>query len=358
MQNTSQPNPKVLHVVVGHGLPAYFLNAVRSVRDTSPSDHLLVIDNASPVSALRAELQRIADTDELVDVIFRTENDIRLNGKVGSLYTAYETAFDYAIASGFSLVHLMQADFQMMWWDADLVARSMQIFDSHPQCVNIQLQIFSSDMQLTDEVDSAGADDLRRLRGYGLTDSGLYHLGRWQAMGMRFGRSEQEHGQRYLRDGLEVLCHPWPTDVPIPWPAVVRDGVQRGREVATSKPFLIKPLTAAQIDWVKSGRVAVWREDLCVPWGWACATPMWATDLNSMDFWVMRYRDAKKNGIGRLFPRLQLSGVDRGKRLTLIGRYQYRPSIFALFVACPARYAGRRLGGRMTAYARHGRATR
>lgn len=344
MPSSSQPNPRVLHVVVGHGLPAYFMNAVRSVRDAGHADHLLVIDNASPASGLRARLQRLADTDELVDVIFRTENDTRLNGKVGSLYTAYELAFDHAITREFDLLHLMQADFQMMWWDAALVARSMQIFDTHPQCVNIQLQIFSRDMQLTDEVDSAGPDGLRRLRNYGLTDSGLYHLGRWQAMGMRFGPSERDHGQRYLRDGLEVLCHPWPTDVPIPWPAVVRGGVQRGREVATSKPFLIKPLSPAQIDWVKSGRGAVWREDLCVPWGWACATPMWATDLDSIDFWVMRYRDAKKNGIGRLFPRIELRGVDRGNRRKLISRYQYRPSFFQLFVACPARYVVRRVG--------------
>lgn len=351
-------NPQVLHVVVGHGLPAYFLNAVRSVRAASPRDRLLVIDNASPASGLRAQLEHIANTDELVDVIFRTENDTRANGKVGSLYTAYEAAFDYAIAREFDLVHLMQADFQMMWWDDELVGRSMRIFDAHPRCVNIQLQIFSRDMRLTDEMDSASADGVRRLRQYGLTDSGLYHLGRWRANGMRFGPSEQGHGRRYLSDGFEVICHPWPTDVPIPWPAVVRGGVQRGREVATSKPFLIKPLTSAQIGWVKSGRDAVWREDLCIPWGWACATPMWATDLNSIDFWVMRYRDARKNGIGCLLPRLELRGVDRGVRGKLIGRYQYRPSFFQLFVVCPARYVARRLGEGMTAHARHSRATR
>lgn len=344
---SSAGNPQVLHVVVGHGLPAYFLNAVRSVRAASPRDRLLVIDNASPAPGPRARLERIADTDELVDIIFRTENDIRRNGKVGSLYAAYEAAFDYAIAGKFDILHLMQADFQMMWWDDELVGRSTQIFDAHPQCVNIQLQIFSRDMQLTDEVDPAGADGLRRLRNYGLTDSGLYHLGRWRANGMRFGPSEQGHGQRYLNDGLEVICHPWPTDVPIPWPAVVRGGVQRGREIATAKPFLIKPLTAAQIGWVKSGRDAVWREDLCIPWGWACVTPMWATDLNSIDFWVMRYRDAKKNGIGHLFPRIELRGVDRGIRGKPIGRYQYRPSLFQLFVVCPVRYVARRLGERL-----------
>jgi len=43
------------------------------------------------------------------------------------------------------------------------------------------------------------------------------------------------------------VCHPWPTDAPIPWPAVVRNGAERGRQVVTGKPFLIKPLSAAEV---------------------------------------------------------------------------------------------------------------
>jgi hypothetical protein len=115
--------PQVLHVIVGHGLATYFLNAVRSVRATSPGDHVLVIDNASPDPELRDELKRIADADELIDIIFRSENDVRQNGKVGSLYTAYEIAFDQAIARGFDLLHLIQGDFQMLWWDSELVTK-------------------------------------------------------------------------------------------------------------------------------------------------------------------------------------------------------------------------------------------
>jgi hypothetical protein len=335
--------PKVLHAVVGHGLATYFLNAVRSVRAVSPGDHVLVIDNASPDPALRAELKRIADADELIDVIFRSENDTRRSGKVGSLYAAYETAFDYAIARGFDLLHLVQGDFQVLWWDTELVAKAMEIFDSHQRCVNIHTQIFSRDLQLTDDVDASGASGPARLCKYGLTDTGLYHLGRWRAMGMRFGPTEQAHAKRYLSDGFEVLCHPWPTDAPIPWPAVMRNGVQRGREVVTGKPFLIMPLSDEQIAQVKTESAGAWREDLCIPWGWACATPMWATDLDSIDYWVMRYRDARKNGIRHLFPRLELRGVDPGARRKLIGGYRYRPSAFRLFVVCPARYATQRL---------------
>jgi hypothetical protein len=333
--------PRVLHVVVGHGLATYFLNAVRSVRAAAPGDPVLVVDNASPDPELLGELKRMADADELIDVIFRSENDVGENRKVGSLYAAYEIVFDHAMARRFDLLHLIQGDFQTLWWDPDLVARSAEIFAQHPRCVNIHMKANSRDVRLTDDLDRSGTDGLATLRSYGLTDTGLYHLGRWQAGGMRFGPTEREHSRRYLDEGLEVVCHPWPTDVHIPWPAVVRNGVQRGREIVTNKPFLIKPLSPADVVPLKVAPGGVWLEDMCVPWGWACATPMWTTDLDSIDYWVIRYRDAKKNGIRHLFPRFELGGIDPGDYRKLISRCQYRPPLFQLFVACPARYAAR-----------------
>jgi hypothetical protein len=332
--------PRVLHVVVGYQLSRYFLNAVRSVRAVAPGDPALIVDNASPDWELRAELERMADEDDLLDVMFRTENDVRQNRKVGSLYAAYEAAFDHAMARRFDYLHLIQGDFQMLWWDRDLVARSGEIFAAHSRCVNISMRANSRDMTLSDDLtDPAGPDGVRMLRWYGLTDTGLYHLGRWRAWGMRFGPSEREHARRYLEEGLEVVCHPWPTDAPIPWPAVIRNGVQRGRQVVTEKPFLIKPLSAAEVGRVKNARDGVWLEDMCVPWGWACVTPMWTTDLNSIDYWVMRYRDAKTNGLRHLLPHLERRGIDPAGHRKLSFRYQYRPSLFQLFVACPARYA-------------------
>lgn len=303
---------------------------------------MLVVDNASPDRELLGELSRMADQDELIDVIFRTENDVQQNRKVGSLYAAYEAAFDHPLARQADFLHLIQADFQTLWWDCDFVARSAEIFAEHPHCVNLLTRANSRDMTLADDFADPGPDELHTLRWYGLTDTGLYHLGRWRAWGMRWGPTEREHSRRYLDEGLEVVCHPWPTDVPIPWPAVVRNGIQQGRVIVTGKPFLIKPLPAAEVGRLKTAP-DVWVEDICVPWDWACATPIWGSDLDSIDYWVMRYRDARKNGIRHLFPRFQLRGIDTTDRRKLIRRYQYRPSLFQLFVACPARYAGRSL---------------
>jgi hypothetical protein len=338
------PAPRVLHVVVGHGLPGYFLNTVRSVRAIAPADALLIIDNASPQEELRADLRRLADADPNTDLILRSANDLRANRKVGGLYDAYEIAFEHAMAQGFDLLHLVQGDFQVMWWDDAVVREAQAVYESHPRCVNIHMQIMSRDRLLGDELATTPSGPAT-LRNYGLTDTGLYHLGRWRELGMRFGTAEQSHARRYLDEGLEVVWHPWPTDAPIPWPAVIRNGAQRGREVSTGKPFLLRPLTAGQIAAVKSGTAGAWLEDLCLPWGWACATPMWVTDLGSIDYWVLRYRDARKNGLRHALPRLETRGVERADRRIGLGwfRYQYRPSIFRLFVAIPAAEIIRRL---------------
>jgi hypothetical protein len=328
--------------VVGHGLPTYFLNAVRSVRASAPADPLLVIDNASPDEELRNELRRMADEDCNVELILRTANDVTCNRKVGSLYSAYEIAFERAKARGFDLLHLLQGDFQMMWWDADLVARSGEIFDEHPSCMNIQMQFLSRDTVLAEELAPSGGG-LTKLARYGLTDTGLYHLGRWQARSMRFGINEQGHAKHYLGEGHEVICHPWPTDAPIPWPAVMRGGSRHGREVPLRKDYLLKPLSPEQVTNVKSAPGRIWLEDAAIPWGWVCATPMWVTSLDTIHYWVLRYRDARQNGLRHVLPRPELRGITGEDRRGLIRIYRYRPSLFQLFVAAPVREVVRRL---------------
>ncbi len=326
----------MLHVVVGHGLPAYFLNSVRSVRAAAPEDPVLVIDNASPQPELRSALRRMAAEDPKIDLILRSSNELRRNRKVGGLYDAYKMAFEHAVARKFDLLHLLQSDFQLMWWDDDLVEKSRKLYAAHPHCVNIQMQFLSHDKKLTDDLAPADGG-LTRLKNYGLTDTGLYHLGRWQARAMQFGPNEQAHARRYLGEGLEVLCHPWPTDAPIPWPAVIRNGTQRGREVVTGKPFLLKPLRPGDVAHLKAAASRVWLEDMCIPWGWACATPMWVSGLDSMDYWVLRYRDAKKNGLRHILPRLELRGVEGEGWRALMRAHRYRPPFSGLLALAPVR---------------------
>ncbi len=336
-------NPRVLHVIVGHGLPTYFLNAVRSVRAAVPLDEILVIDNASPDEALRQELSRIGKADDRMQVVLRDVNDFHLNGKVGSLYAAYEVAIAYALERHYDLLHLVQADFQMLWWDGDVVAKSLELFEAHPNCVNIQTLLLSKDKLLANELAESTTPGVFKLRKYGLTDTGLYHLGRWETKGLRFDDDERVHAQRYLDDGMEVLCHPWPTDAPLPWPAAMRRGRQKGREVRTGKPFLLRPISPETIAGMKQPACRTWLEDVCIPWGWVCLTPMLVTTLDSVDYWALRYRDMKENGLSHLLPGLETRGVTWGQLVRSRPPFQHRPSITQLFFTVPARQVGRRL---------------
>jgi hypothetical protein len=347
--------PTMLHVVVGHGLPRYFLNCIESVRATAPQDRVLVIDNASPDSSLRSALKQMADKDEMIDLVLRSSNESQ-NRKVGGLYDAYKIAFEYAVAEQFDLLHVLQGDFQMMWWDDELIEKSLNLYAAHPSCVNIQMQILSHDKKLTDELIPMD-DGLLKLRKYGLTDTGLYHLGRWTEREMRFSPDEQGHSRYYLDKGLEVLCHPWPTDAPIPWPAVVRNGIQRGREVATDEPFLLRPLHAEDIAFVKESAGEAWLEDICIPWGWVCATPMWVSGLDSIDYWVLRYRDAKENGLRHILPRVELRGVADEKKPAAVWSYPYRPPLADLLLGAPTRELARRWRNRRSALCRGRRST-
>lgn len=323
---------RVLHVVVGHRLPVYFANAVRSVRFAAASDRLLVIDNASPEAGLRDRLRRLAEEDDHVELVLRGENDARANGKVGSLYAAYAEAFAYAIEHGYELLHLLQGDMQTLWWDDDVVERARKLFAAHPACANLYMNLLPRDKALTDELVASTTPGVWKLRKYGLSDTGLYDVARWQAFRLSFGSSERGHGARFLSEGLEVLCHPLATDAAIPWPAVVRDGVRKGREVRATRPFLLRPAGQEEIRRLKEAREPVWLEDVCVPWGWSCLTPMWTTGLESADYFVLRFRDARRRGLQGLVPRIDRRGAEA---TGLLGLGQFRPPLARLLVAAP-----------------------
>lgn len=333
---------RLLHVVVGHGLPVYYLNCLRALRSVAPADDILVVDVASPQVELRAELERFAASDPRTELRVLGANDTGRNGKVGSLYDAYTLAFDEAIDRGFELVHLVQADFQVLWWDDEVVARGVELFERHPRCVNLYTALLSSDRLLGGVFGASEVDGTPTLRHYGVTDTGLYHLGRWRELGLEFGDDESVHARVAREAGLEVVCHPWPTDAPIPWPAVVRGGSIRGREVPLVEPYLLRPLGADEIAAVKEPGRATFLEDVCVPWGWVCLAPMWTTGIDSVDYWAARYHDARRNGLRHALPRPVTRGVDWRALARHPARVSMRPPLRELLLAAPAREVARR----------------
>lgn len=324
---------RVIHVVVGHGLRTYFVNAIRSVRSVAPDDEILVVDNDSPDQELRDELTRISDDDPKMKLLLRHSNSL-INGKVGGLYDAYRDAFEIAIREKFDYVHIVQGDLQVLWWDDDVVSRAAEIFAANPTCVNIFMCMLSTDWSHLDSFVGSDVDDLKRMRGTGLLDLGLYDLERWKSLGVFFDNDELDHRTRYFSEGFSVICHPWPTDAPIPWPAVVRKGVQQGKEVRLVKPYLLKPISATGVEKLKA-RNWTWLEDGCTPWGWTCLTPMWTTETNS-DYLANRRAEAKRSGLLKGAPRWERSGLDN-KSLRSLFLAQHRPSLWKLFVVVPSR---------------------
>ena len=335
----------ILHVIVGHGLPVLFLNTVDSFRAVCPESELLVIDNDSPQPDLRRALAARAEADPYMTYVLRDDNAPD-NEKVGALYSAYRHAFSVAEEQGFRFVHLLQGDMQVLWWDADARAKLTDLYRRHPNCVNVHTRAFSSDRSLMGDIvwdEAVGATVIPR---YGVTDTGMFHLERWRSAGMRFTSSEEETADAALEKGLVTVVSPWPTEVPVPWPAVVRRGRQVGREVRAAKPFLCRPLDAPAVAAVKRATTPVPWETLCTPWGWWCLAPMSETDLSRWYYLNYRRHALQRNGWRDGRPRWVTDWLDH--RWDVL-RTPHRPSVAALvlrplpsFLGEVARRVGRR----------------
>jgi hypothetical protein len=298
---------EVLHVIVGHGLPGLFLNAVRSFHAVLPRSDLLVIDNGSPQLDLQHELARLCDSNDRT-TLHRQHVGTGKDPKVGTLYDAYAVAFQKARSGGYRYVHLLQGDMQMMWWDGDLRAMLGRVYDSRPDCVNIYTRALSSDDYMMQHAVSDG--EVFVIGNYGMTDTGLYDLDRWARARVEFQGSEEDVAATAIKKGLVTVVSPWPTDIAVPWPAVVRKGRQVGREVETAKPFLCRPMRPDDVDRVKRSERPVTVEDICIPWGWSCLSPMSETWLS---WYYLNYRrhGLRLHGFRRGAPRWARSGLDR-----------------------------------------------
>ena len=302
---------RLLHVIVGHKFPIYFENATKSVLRMTVNDEILVVDNASNEPGLVRQLEELAEAEPRVRLMLRTTNDLSRNTKVGGLYDAYNEVMVYALDQGHDYVHIMQHDMQMLWWDESVVRRAREIYAEYPECVNISMMSSSRLILLSDHAEFL-KPKLMLLAKWGLTDTGLYDVGKWRAREMRFLDSETAHSRKYLGEGLKVFSHPLPTLVQIPWPAVVRRGKVVGHEIEPREEFLLRPLSPSEITRVKESTDPVWSEDICIPWGWTCLTPYWTTDLRSINYVVSIYHAIRLSGLRAAWPRWERGGLPAG----------------------------------------------
>jgi glycosyltransferase involved in cell wall biosynthesis len=311
---------RLLHAIVGHKFPHYFENCVKSVLSLTKNEDVIVTDNASNDPDVIEGLRALGRADTRVRLLLRTTNDLSRNRKVGGLYQAYNEIMEYALDQGYSYVHIMQHDMQLLWWDDSVMRRAQELFTEFPECVNIQMLAYQWLNSFTDTYEYL-KPRLMFLPRYGLTDTGLYDLTKWRARGMRFGDREQDHARKYRNEGLKVFCHPLPTVAPIPWPAVVRNGKIVGREVRPSHEFILRPLSPVEIVRVKESLEPVWSEDVCVPWGWTCLTPYWVSDLRKFNYLIDLQRAIRRGGLRAAWPRWERRGLPDGLSLSRAQRY-------------------------------------
>lgn len=311
---------RVLHAIVGYQFPVYFGNAIRSVLKMAPDDDILVVDNASNSAELTEVLNTIASAEPRVRLLIRTSNDRSRNTKVGGLYDAYNEITAYAIDNGYQYLHILQNDMQMLWWDRSIIKIATDIFSEYPECVNIQTLALLKHFHLSTTDLEYLKPKLAQLRNHGVTDTGLYDLEKWRTLDMKFMHSEKAHAEKYWGQGLRVFFHPLPTVAPIPWPAVVRNGRTIGREVQLREEFLLRPLDEAEICEVKESTKLPFLEEIAIPWGWACRTPYWVTDLRAADYWLSRLADIRDRGLRSGMSRWERRGVPAGKPLHKVQR--------------------------------------
>lgn len=114
------------------------------------------------------------------------------------------------------------------------------------------------------------------------------------------------------------------------------------------RPFLLKPLSEDVIASAKTQGWS-WLEDVCVPWGWTCLTPMSTTGLDSADYLASLHQRAAVARTAAGLPRWERRGID-GMGIGALRLYQRKPSLLYLFILASGREvacrASRRIASR------------
>ena len=277
---------RILHVVVGAGLPHYFQNAVRSVLSQTDDDVLGIYNQVSP-----RDFPSISDCAIFLNTRFRFE--LRKNisvGKTGSLYDSYNWAIEYA-QRRYEFIHFLQSDMQLMLWPRNQIHEIQQIFESanhreNPTGKLFCLAIFAPARGYAPGFQktlgtTARTDKVWVSRTRAMVDSGIYSLRLIEATRFRFSGGEDDVNHRLLRDGWRLEYLRQPLTAFVPWPAVVRKGQVLGIEVPITEErvqLLTLKNNPASDSLLMTGDL-VWAEDFVEPVNWTCFFPYWLSDL-------------------------------------------------------------------------------
>lgn len=329
----------LLHVVVGAGLPGYFLNALRSVLLVATEDVLTIYNSISPddkpdLAALRDEFP-----GRIVGSIL---GDNEGHPKVGALYSAYNRGLAFADGR-YTYVSFMQGDQQMMYWPTDVVLQLGHRFrwvgnagervfavTSSMRCLGafgIEAAQSSLGPPLDEPVRSG-----RFRQSRAVSDVAIYSLRLCRQEKFSFEGDEGSLSRVMVARGFGMTQLDQSCLAFLPWPATVRRGRRRGREVVAPDGTLllrIRGIGGPRIGGLPEGQ-REWQEHGVVPNFYRTLYPYWPTDIIRPK-WIWRRRSLTRS-LGISF----FAGIDPDGRVSsfLTGsRFRRSPSLLNVLVA-------------------------
>jgi len=331
---------RILHVVVGSGIPGYFSNAINSVLALTTDDVLGIYNYLDDEDFARASESFHGLNGDRLTMALRP-NLKRSLTKTGSLYLAYNEAIDSA-RNKYDYLHFIQADMQLMHWDPEtfeeievLFQRSGKNGAAPAVCIST---VFECKGKWTDQYYLANliySPALRThvYRGVSMSDVGVFSMRVINELNLRFGGHEVDMQGSLARLGFEMPKLRAPISAFVPWPVTVRNGKLKGlrRLKNYAQPPLLKMREGYPMsDYSKN----VWMEDWVYPNGWKTLHPFWPTDTVSRK-WVGRRQERIKQSGQNFWATIDGAGVVRdsvfpGRRMT--------PGLFELLAAVSRSY--------------------
>lgn len=274
---------KIAHGIAGWNIVEYLSNAIDSVICyRMVGEPLFVVITGGKPDDLNLIIEKYQHTPE---VFFQELKHDPEYGKTGSLYHAYNQLFAQVRNKGFRYLNLIQSDLQLLWWDQDILAHYLLIFEYFKNSVDVftgfSKRGTNPGAHKTEVMGSKilpGGDEIHFQSGLG--DWGFFDLDRWYENDLFWSGTESSMRSLAHKKGVVNPLPRIPCVVDIPWPAVVRSGREVGIPIKRTEMLLVKGAQEDTLEKLKaSKRGFLWAEDWVKSWGWWALEPTWNTEF-------------------------------------------------------------------------------
>jgi len=275
---------KVAHGIVGWNYVDYLSNAIDSIICYRISDEPLFVIITGGKSE---DFDLIVDKYKHTTKVYISEihHDSQYASKTGSLYHGYNQLFAQVKNNGFQYLNLIQSDIQLLWWDQEIIAHYIMIFENFKN--SIQVYTGFPKRGTNPGVYKTDLRDYKILQGnvvihfqVGLSDWGFFDLDRWSARDLSWSGTEESMSADAHKKGIVSPLSRIPCAADIPWPAVIRGGCEIGTPIKRTEMLLVKGAYEDALIKLKATKTgALWAEDWVKSWGWWALEPTWNTEF-------------------------------------------------------------------------------